>query len=146
MGRQDGQLEMTAAELAAYLDEVFPQIEGMMRIETLEPYRALLRMPVADRHLRPGGTVSGPTLFTLADCAFYVATLSMIGRQALTVTTNVSINFMRKPTTADLLCEARILKLGRTLSVGDATIFSEGSPEPVAHASLTYSIPPAKIA
>lgn len=135
---------MTPAELAAFLDEVFPQIRGEVMIEAVGPMTARVRMPVKERHLRPGGTVSGPAMFTLVDCAFYAAILAQIGREALTVTTNASINFLRKPQVADLYCEARILKLGRVLVVGDATIAQEGQAGPVAHASLTYSIPPRK--
>jgi uncharacterized protein (TIGR00369 family) len=91
--------------------------------------------------LRPGATVSGPTMFLLADVTFYLATLSIIGPKSLTVTTNCSINFLRKPNEKNLTSKARILKLGKTLSVGDVLIYSEDIDEPVAHASLTYSIP-----
>jgi uncharacterized protein (TIGR00369 family) len=136
---------MTVAELTAFLDEVFPQVRGQMVIEAVGPMTARVRMPVADRHLRPGGTVSGPSMFTLADCAYYVATLAMIGPQALTVTTSLTINFLAKPPAADLVCEARILRLGKLLSVGEATIWSDGrSDGPVAHAAVTYAIPPAR--
>ncbi|MCL5777276.1 PaaI family thioesterase [Limibaculum sp. FT325] len=138
-------VKMSPAELTAFLDEVFPQIRGEMIIEDVGPLTARLRMPVAERHLRPGGTVSGPAMFTLADCAFYVATLAQIGPAALTVTTNAAINFLRKPVVADMICEARILKLGRVLVVGDATITQAGQGGPVAHATLTYSIPPRDI-
>jgi uncharacterized protein (TIGR00369 family) len=135
--------KLTAEELSAFLDEVFPQVRGEMLVESVGPMTARLRMPIAERHLRPGGTVSGPSMFTLADCAFYVATMAMIGREALTVTTSLTINFLSKPPAADLVCEARILKLGRVLSVGEATIWSEGRQDgPVAHASVTYAIPP----
>jgi uncharacterized protein (TIGR00369 family) len=127
------------------MDEVFPQVKGQMVVEAVGPMTARLRMPVDDRHLRPGGTVSGPAMFTLADCAYYAATLAMIGRQALTVTTSLTINFLAKPPAADLICEARILRLGRVLSVGEATIWSAGRDDgPVAHAAVTYAIPPAK--
>lgn len=145
MARITDRLALDVEALSAYLDQVFPQIRGEMFIDSLAPMRARMRMPIAERHLRPGGTVSGPTMFALADCAFYAATLAMIGREPLTVTTNMSINFLRKPSaSADLLCEARILKLGRTLSVGDATLISADAEAPVAHASMTYSIPPAR--
>lgn len=133
---------LNETELTAFLDEVFPQVRGQMVIEQVGPLSARLRMPINDSHLRPGGTVSGPSMFTLADCAFYVAVLAMIGREALTVTTNLNINFLRKPGPADLIAEARILKLGRLLATGDVTLFSDGSDKPVAHASTTYAIPP----
>ena len=83
-------------------------------------------------------------MFALADCAFYMATLALVGREALTVTTSAAIDFMRKPAPGGLVAEARVLKLGRSLSVGDVLIFSEGVEGPVARASLTYSIPPAR--
>jgi uncharacterized protein (TIGR00369 family) len=141
---RDG-VKLDETELTVFLDEVFPQVKGEMVIERVAPMRARMRLDVAERHLRPGGTVSGPTMFTLADCAFYVATLAMIGREALTVTTSLTINFMRKPSaTAPLFAEARILKLGRSLSVGEVTLTSGEDVRPVAHAVVTYSIPPAR--
>jgi len=135
---------LTVAELTEFLDEVFPQIRGEAVIEEVGPMTARMRVRIAERHLRPGGTISGPTMFMLADVAFYVAVLAMIGREPLTVTTNLSINFLRKPPLADLVGEARILKLGRTLAVGDATLVSVEDPRPVAHASVTYAIPPTR--
>ena len=133
---------LTVEELTAFLDAVFPQIRGEAAIEAVGPMTARMRLTPAERHLRPGGTLSGPTMFMLADVAFYVAVLAMIGREPLTVTTNLSINFLRKPAPADLVAEARILKLGRSLAVGDATLFSAGTEGAVAHASVTYAIPP----
>lgn len=133
---------LTADEVAAFVDEVFPQQKGVFEVLEIGPMRAVVRHKVGDEHLRPGGTVSGPTMFTAADCAFYMAVLGMIGRQALTVTTNLNINFLRKPPVADLRAEARILKLGRLLATGDVTVWSEGLDAPVAHATTTYAIPP----
>jgi len=132
---------LSAAEIAAFLDVEFPQAQGMLEIEKAGPMHARVRMPVDQSHLRPGGTISGPTMFWLADCAFYVAVLASIGREAQAVTTNMNINFMRRPSLNDLVAEARILKLGRRLAVGDVTLFSEGGGEPVAHATATYAIP-----
>jgi uncharacterized protein (TIGR00369 family) len=131
---------LTAGEVRDFLDEVFPQVRGEMAVEAVGPMTARLRLMTAERHLRPGGTVSGPAMFMLADCAFYVATLAMIGREALTVTTSLTINFMRKPAAEGLWGEARILKLGRTLSVGEVTLHQGAAP--VAHAAVTYAIPP----
>jgi uncharacterized protein (TIGR00369 family) len=138
-------LQMTAAEMAAYLDEVFPQVTGMFGIDALEERRVVMRLHADDRHLRPGGTVSGPAMFSLADVAAYVAVLARVGREALAVTTHCSIDFMRKPVAGvDLLAEARVLKLGRALAVIDVALYSDGGDRdaPVAQASLTYSIPP----
>ncbi|SLN10337.1 Thioesterase superfamily protein [Roseovarius gaetbuli] len=136
-------LKMTRDELTVFLDREFPQVKGDFAIEEVGDMRVRVRLVVADKHLRPGGTVSGPSIFALADVAVYLATLAMIGPKAMAVTTNCSIDFMRKPTAGvDLVAECRLLKLGRTLSVGDVLIFSEGMEAPVARASLTYAIPP----
>ncbi|PID35845.1 MAG: thioesterase [Rhodobacterales bacterium] len=136
---------MDAAALDAYLGEVFPQVAGMFSIEDLAPMRVTVRAHVTERELRPGGTVSGPTMFALADVAVYMAVLAMVGREALAVTTSCAIDFMRKPAAGkDLIARTRLLKLGRALAVGEVLIHSEGEdPEaPVARASLTYSLPP----
>lgn len=133
---------LTAAEVLAFVDEVFPQMQGRFAIHSLGPGVLTGEMAVTKADLRPGGTISGPTMFTAADCAFYLLTLGMIGREALTVTTTCTINFMRKPAIGALRVEARILKLGRTLCVGDVLIFGAGMDAPVAQASLTYAIPP----
>jgi uncharacterized protein (TIGR00369 family) len=137
------ELKMTIAEITVFLEKVFPQIDKDFEVISLAADEVVVRMRVQDRHLRPGGTVSGPSMFALADVSYYVATLALIGPEALTVTTNCSIDFMRKPAALrDMICKARVLKLGRTLSVGDVMLYSEGIEEPVAHANLTYSIPP----
>ena len=137
------ELRIGREALAGYLAEVFPQVRDDFVIEELAPMRIRVRMPVAERHLRPGGTVSGPSMFALADVSVYMAVLAMIGREALAVTTSCSIDFMRKPVAgADLICDCRLLKLGRVLAVGDCLIHSEGMAAPVARASMTYSIPP----
>ena len=137
-----GAIKLSVDELTAYLAEVFPQMTDKIVVEAVAPMTAHVRYRVTHDDLRPGGTVSGPAMFTLVDCAFYVATLAMVGREALTVTTSATINFMRKPAPSDLVSEARILKLGRTLAVGDVLVYSQGIDAPVAQASLTYSIPP----
>ena len=142
---QPRDLKLNAEELMSLLDEVFPQVRGDFQIESLAPMATTVRMKVAERHLRPGGTVSGPSMFALADVSVYMAVLSMIGSEALAVTTNCSMDFMRKPAAeADLIAECRLLKLGRVLAVGDVLIRSEGQDAPVARATMTYSIPPAR--
>ena len=140
------QLKMDAAALQAFLAQDFGQVAADFAVERADAAGVVLRMRVAERHLRPGGTVSGPSIFALADVAMYLAILSRIGPVALTVTTNCSIDFLRKPAAGqDLRGEARVLKLGRSLAVGDVLVFSEGQAEPVARASLTYSIPPGAV-
>jgi uncharacterized protein (TIGR00369 family) len=138
------QLQFTIPELHAYMAEVFPQLGTRFEVLEMRPHFLRARMLAADADLRPGGTVSGPAIFALADCAFYMATLAMIGREALAVTTSCAIDFMRKPAPGPLVAEARILKLGRSLSVGDVIVLSDGVEGPVARAGITYSIPPAR--
>ena len=136
------ELEMTPGQLHAFMQAHFPQVAGAFEVIALAPMRLSLKMRVDHSHLRPGGTISGPTMFTLADVAVYLAILAMIGPRALAVTTNCSIDFMRKPAAGrDLVAETRLLKLGRVLAVGDVLIHSEGEKTPVARASLTYAIP-----
>lgn len=138
-------LVLDATGLTGFLEREFGQVAQDFAVESVGPEGLVLRLKVAERHLRPGGTVSGPSIFALADVAMYLAILSRIGPVALAVTTNSSIDFMRKPVAGrDLLGEARLLKLGRSLAVGDVLVRSEGAAEPVARASLTYSIPPAR--
>jgi len=137
------QPKMSVDELQAFLCAEFPQVADIYVVETVGSMTCRIRMRPDDRHLRPGGTVSGPSLFSLADCAVYLALLAMIGPEALAVTTNASIDFMRKPATGrELLADATLLKLGRILAVGDVLVRSDGSDDAVVRATLTYSIPP----
>lgn len=136
-------LKMSLDELRAFIHEAFPQVADDFEILDVAPMRITVRKLVQDKHLRPGGTVSGPAMFALADVSIYLAILAMIGPKALAVTTSCSVDFMRKPAAeANLRAEARLLKLGKVLAVGDVMIYSEGHDAPVARASMTYSIPP----
>ena len=134
---------MNAAEMNAFLATVFLEVAGEFNVEEVTDAGVTLRLLVQDRHVRPGGTISGPAMFGLADVTAYMVTLAHIGPRALAVTTNCSIDFMRKPAAGvDLIAHGRLLKLGKQLSVSDVLIYSEGSESPVARASLTYAIPP----
>ena len=139
---------LTVEEIEKLLDDVFPQLHHggrTMMVEAVAPMTARLRLIAHERHLRPGGTVSGPAMFTLADVGIWVAIFSHLGPDALSaVTTNLNINFLRKPPHGDVIVECRLLKLGGRLAVGEATLFAEGTLEPVAHAVGTYAIPAAK--
>ncbi len=136
-------LALNKQELTEYLAEVFPQVHSDFVVEGLTETTISMRLRVEDRHLRPGGTVSGPSMFGLADVSVYAMVLARKGRQSLAVTTSSSLDFLRKPEGGeDLIAECKLLKLGRTLAVGDVLIYSEGSDKPVARASMTYSIPP----
>jgi uncharacterized protein (TIGR00369 family) len=135
---------MTVPELEAFLDREFPQIHDGGRtysVEAVGPLTARLRMAYHERHIRPGGTLSGPSMMALADLGLYVAIMAHIGPVALAVTTNLSFNFLRKPGRTDLIAECRLLKLGKRLAVGEVSMASDGSPEIVCHATGTYSIP-----
>ncbi|MGB1906480.1 MAG: PaaI family thioesterase, partial [Spongiibacter sp.] len=128
-------------ELADFFAREFPQAD--IELEHLGKLSATLRKRIGHSDLRPGGTVSGPTLMALADAALYAAILGEIGLVALAVTTNLNINFLRKPSAnRDILAECRLIKLGKTLAVGEVSLYSEGNPDPVAHVVGTYSIPP----
>lgn len=130
-------------ELTALLAEIFPQVAADFRIEELSEDHIQMRLLVQDRHLRPGGTVSGPSLFALADVSLYAMLMARVGPKALAVTTSASIDFMRKAAAGqDVLADCKLLKLGRVLVVGDVLMRSEGSDKVVARASMTYSIPP----
>jgi uncharacterized protein (TIGR00369 family) len=135
---------MTADEIQIFLQQEFP--DNPMLVESCENRRARLRLDVDHTHLRPGGTVSGPTMMLLADTAMYAAILSTMGAVVLAVTTNLNINFLRKPEPhRDLLGESWLMKVGKRLIVGEVIIYSQDDPEPVAHATCTYSIPPQSI-
>jgi len=135
-------LKMDAVALRAFLDEVFPQVADEFEILVLEEDYMEVALKVQDKHLRPGNTVSGPSMFGLADVAAYLNVLSMIGPKALAVTTNCSIDFMRKPlANTDLIAKSHIVKLGRSLAVTQCLIYSDGDSKPVARANLTYSLP-----
>ena len=128
-------------DMLLFLDEVFPQVTGKISILKLAENTASVKLITAKSDLRPGGTVSGPSMFLLADVTFYILVLSAIGKQQGAVTTNCSINFMRKPEPNDLVANAQIFKQGRKLIVGDVLLRSESCNDVVAHASFTYSVP-----
>ncbi|GAB2580359.1 MULTISPECIES: PaaI family thioesterase [Nitrincola] len=137
-------LLMNQDDMTAFLQDVYPQFNGEVA-EITEDY-ALLRLPIDNTHVRPGNTVSGPTMMALADVALYVVILSRIGPEALTVTTDFTCHFLNKPSAnAALMAKATILKLGKRLVIGEVELYSEGEEESmVAHVVSTYSIPPRK--
>jgi acyl-coenzyme A thioesterase PaaI-like protein len=132
----------TKTEIAQFLATAFPQSSRFV-VEEVGEAGATVSHPVGVAELRPGGTVSGPVLMAVADVALYVAILGEIGIVPLAVTTSLNINFLRKPSPdRRIVGVCRLLKVGRALAVGEVALYSEGSPEPVAHAVGTYSIPP----
>jgi uncharacterized protein (TIGR00369 family) len=138
---------MSIPEIEDLLRVEFPQSMrdgGGLKIEQVEYAVARVRKAFNPNSIRPGGTISGPTMMGLADFALYVAIFSAIGPQTLAVTTNLNINFLRKPEQADLIADARLMKVGKRLVIGEVAIRSDGEDEPVAHATATYSVPPRK--
>jgi uncharacterized protein (TIGR00369 family) len=135
---------MTASELGAFLDREFPQMNSRGRrfvIEEVAGRSVKVRMVYHEQTLRPGGTISGPAMFALADIAMYAAVLAQIGPRPLAVTTSLNINFLRKPKPGDMIADATILKLGKRLAMGEIGLHSDGEDELAAHATATYSIP-----
>lgn len=137
-------LMMNERDLRDFLSARFPQVGNKIEIVKLTDQGIDVCLKVQEQDLRPGGTVSGPSIFTLADVSVYLALLSRIGPVELAVTTNCSINFMRKPPRTDLLGHARILRLGNSLCVCEVDVYADGADVMIAHAVLTYSIPPRK--
>ncbi len=130
----------TKIEIEDFMRTEFPQAKCI--VEAVGDQSATLRQAIGFDELRPGGTVSGPVLMTVADCALYVAILGEIGLVSLTVTTSLTINFMRKPSsTKDIIAKCTLLKVGKSLVVGEVSLYSEGDEKAVAHVVGTYSIP-----
>jgi uncharacterized protein (TIGR00369 family) len=135
--------KMTIDEFNILLAEEMPfALEAGLTLDEMKNGDATMTLPYDDTMLRPGGTISGPSMMMLADATMYAVVLSMIGRVALAVTTNFNINFLRKPSPGDISAEGKIIKLGKRLAVIQVTLFSANEEEPVAHATGTYSIPP----
>ena len=134
-------MSTTRDEITTFFKKDFPQTK--CQILEVGNCAALVSHPVGHDELRPGGTVSGPTMMALADVALYVAILSEIGIVPLTVTTSLNINFLRRPKPShEIRAQSRLLKLGKSLVVGEVFIYSGSDPDPIAHATATYSIPP----
>ncbi|NQZ30625.1 MAG: PaaI family thioesterase [Oceanospirillaceae bacterium] len=132
---------VTKDQLAHFFKTDFPQADIV--IESIGDKSATIRKHINHNHLRPGGTVSGPVLMEVADAALYAAILAEIGLQAMAVTTNLNINFLRKPAAdKDIIGECKLIKVGKLLVIGEVSLYSEGMSEPVAHAVATYAIPP----
>jgi len=142
-GRKPGVL--SAEQVGELLEHEFSQVVyrgSGITIEDAWYCGCRVRRAFSERSLRPGGTISGPTMMGLTDFAMYVAILASIGPVPLAVTTNLNINFLRKPAPRDLIGEAKLIKLGKRLAVGEVSIRSDGEEDMVAHATATYSIPP----
>ena len=136
---------LAADELTRLLSAEFPQVwsrEGGLSIEEVWSGGCRLRQAFREQSLRPGATISGATIMALGDYAVYVAVLATIGWEPLAVTTNLNVNFLRKPGRKDLLADCDLIKMGKRLAVGEVTIREEGHDVPIAHLTSTYSVPP----
>ncbi|MGE6441699.1 PaaI family thioesterase [Psychrobacter sp. NPDC078409] len=137
-------MSATKEEISAFMALEFPQTKCV--VETVNENGATLSHEIGINELRPGGTVSGPVMMAVADVAIYVAILGRIGIVPLTVTTSLTINFLRKPSAnARIIAECTLMKVGRTLIIGEVSLYSEGSDDIVAHVVGTYSVPPKHI-
>jgi len=132
---------LSTSEIKAFFDSEFP--DNNLVVEQAGNRTARIRRAPQNEDLRPGGTVSGPFMMGLVDTAIYVAIFGELGLLAMAVTTNLNINFLRKPIAAkDVIAECRLLKVGKQLVIAEVSLYSEGDSEPIAHAVGTYSIPP----
>lgn len=131
-------------EFEGVVRDLVPSAGQGIEVLSIGDGAARLKLPYRPDMIRPGGTISGPAQFGLADVTLYGCVLSRLGRVDLAVTTSMTINFLRRPAPAALVAEGRLLKLGKRLAYGEVLLFSEGGEEPVAHATGSYSIPPAR--
>ena len=139
--------KITSQEFESIARERVPIVAYLgVSIEQLGEGTASGRVPYREEFLRPGGTIAGPVLMALADYVMYGALMSKIGRVELAVTTNLNINFLRRPSPVDVIARASVIKLGKRLAVGEVQLFSEGEDDMIAHVTCTYSIPPASAA
>lgn len=140
---------LSVAEVTRLIDETFPEIHAagrQMVVESVAERRARVRLVIEPRNLRPGGTVSGPAMFTLADFAIYVALIATLGPAAIpAVTSNLGINFLLRPDPVDPVAEARLIRVGGRLAYAEVALYSTGRPEMIAHATGSYALPPRKV-
>ena len=136
---------LTAAEITDFIADVFPGAMEHFVIEEVRPMYARVRMLYNEFRLRPGGTISGPSLMSLADTGLWVALLAMIGREPLSVTSHLDIDFLRKAGPVDVVAETTLHKIGKRLAVGDVLMYSAGEHAPCARASVTYAIPSVRL-
>ncbi len=133
---------MTVEGLRQFLLDGFPLDPPAFVVEDLQDDTIRVRLPVLPSHGRPGGTVSGPALMSLADCTAWLAIVGHIGPVPLAVTTSLHIDFLRKPALVDVVATGTVLKLGTRLAVVEVAMVSEGGHDVIAKAQVTYSIPP----
>lgn len=133
---------LTAEQVQSLIRLGVPMADDIdLQIDHLDMDKAVARVPFHGKLVRPGGTLSGPTIMALADAAMYAVVLGRLGRVEMAVTANLNINFLTKPKPVDLLAEARILRLSRRQAVCEVALYSQGEEELVAHVTGTYALP-----
>lgn len=136
-------MSLNLEQINTLLAQHFPQVSDEISIDTLSHDTSIVRLSTQHRHLRPGGTVSGPAMFLLADVAAYIGILAQAGDKTLAVTTSANIDFLRKPkANRDVLAHTKVIKLGKQLAVVEVYLYSEHETDTVARAALTYALPP----
>lgn len=136
-------MSLNQQQITDLLQQHFPQIQDEISIDSMNDQEATVRLSVNNRHLRPGNTVSGPSMFLLADVAAYIAILAKVGARTQAVTTSAHMDFLRKPQAqADIIATTKVLKIGKQLAVVDVYLYSENDENMVARAAMTYSLPP----
>ena len=136
-------MSLNQQQITDLLQQHFPHIQDEISIDSMNDQEATVRLSVNNRHLRPGNTVSGPSMFLLADVAAYIAILAQVGARTQAVTTSAHMDFLRKPQAqADIIATTKVLKIGKQLAVVDVYLYSENDENMVARASMTYSLPP----
>ena len=136
-------MSLNQQQITDLLQQHFPQIQDEISIDSMNDQEATVRLSVNNRHLRPGNTVSGPSMFLLADVAAYIAILAQVGARTQAVTTSAHMDFLRKPQAeTDIIATTKVLKIGKQLAVVDVYLYSENDENMVARAAMTYSLPP----
>ncbi len=136
-------MTLSAQEIENKIKEWVPMAQDIgLKVEEVKYGYARIRIPYQDKHLRPGGTISGPVMMTAGDTAMYVAILGSLGEMAMAVTSNLNINFLKRPDQLDLIAEASIIKLGKRIAFCEVGIRCDGADELVAHVTGSYSLPP----
>ena len=136
-------MSLNQQQITDLLQQHFPQIQDEISIDSMNDQEATVRLSVNNRHLRPGNTVSGPSMFLLADVAAYIAILAQVGARTQAVTTSAHMDFLRKPQAqTDIIATTKVLKISKQLAVVDVYLYSENDDNMVARAAMTYSLPP----
>ena len=135
-------MPLTAADIQHIIRTGLPAAEEVdLRTDEVAADHVVARYPFRPNMIRPGGTLSGPTMMGLADAAMYAAIMAKLGRVEMAVTSNLNINFLSKPGQADLVARARVLRMGSRLAFLEVEIHSVGSPDMVAHVTGSYALP-----